>query len=226
MNALNLEMLQRFSGLLDSLSAHSEIRALIVAAKGKNFSAGADINELYALDRVKAAEFRATMRKIVTRILELDFPVIFALKGYSLGGGLELSESADIRVASEDAVIGQPEVAIGINAGAGGNVFLPKIVGRGMASLLSMTGRKIDSQEALRIGLIDVISKGDPLEEALRIAEKISSFPYETVKTIKRGIVSSVTDGWIKSFVIEENGFVDLSTSTEVKKRMKNFLNK
>lgn len=226
MNALNVEMVRLFCDLLNKVRSAGEARALIVAAKGSNFSVGADINGLYAMNGETATEFRRAMRKAVEGMLNAEFPVIFALKGYSLGGGLELSEAADIRIASHDTVLGQPEVAIGINAGAGGNVFLPALIGRGKASFLSMTGKKISAEEAMKIGLVDVIAKGEVLQEALETARLIASYNRETVDRIKKTIIAASLGSWQTSFDQEEEDFVYLATNREVKARMEKFLKK
>ncbi|MCL4314947.1 MAG: enoyl-CoA hydratase/isomerase family protein [Candidatus Thermoplasmatota archaeon] len=224
MNALNRDMLEGIASALNYASENNSLRAVIVSSTGDHFSAGADIAELHSLDTKGAKEFRATMRRIVDLILDMDIPVIFALKGYSLGGALEISEWADIRVAAKDSKLGQPEVAIGINAGAGGNSMLPFLVGRGMASFLSMTGEKIDAEEARRIGLVDLVVEGDPLEEAVKIASKISSFNYRTIRAIKRSMVESSVSGLKIGFTKEESFFIELAADREVKERMEKFL--
>lgn len=224
MNALSREMLEDLAEALSSCRNDRTMRAVVVSSSGEHFSAGADISELHSLDLKGAVSFRSVMGRIVDLITGMDIPVIFALKGYSLGGALELAESADIRIAEKGSKLGQPEVAIGINAGAGGNSVLPFLVGRGMASFLSMTGEKIDADEARRIGLVDVVIEGDPVEEAIRIATRISQFPYQTIRAIKRSIIETVASGWRAGFKAEESFFIELATDPEVKERMERFL--
>ncbi|BAB59340.1 enoyl-CoA hydratase [Thermoplasma volcanium GSS1] len=213
LNAINLEML---ADLADQFSKaeKEDTRVIVITGYGKNFSAGADINMLASFDPASAYSFRLKMNSIAQRIRKSDKPVIALLKGYSMGGGLELAESADIRIAMSDAVIGQPESSIGINAGAGGNVILPKLVGRGSAAYLAMSGKKLNAQEAMALGLVDEVV--DDEAKAWKIIDDICKKPKKTLQFIKRAINSSYDMGLESAMDQEALYFSLLFTDPEV----------
>ena len=164
-NAINLEMIQDLGRVIDEVNADPEVRALVLTgAGGKAFAAGADIAQLKergmqdALQRINAALFR--------RLEEQPLPAIAAVRGYALGGGCELAMACDLRIAGESAKFGQPEVGLGIIAGAGAIQRLPKLVGMGRAKELLFTGRIIDAAEADRIGLVNRVVPDDQVEAA------------------------------------------------------------
>ncbi|MCY0851967.1 enoyl-CoA hydratase/isomerase family protein [Thermoplasma acidophilum] len=189
-NALDIESIKGLEKALDEACSDEKIRAVAISGKGKDFSAGADIDMLSSFDSSSAYEFRMAMNRLSRKMRDLPKPVIAILKGYSLGGGLELAESADIRIALKDAIIGQPEVSIGINAGAGGNVILPRIVGSGIAMYMAMSGRRMNASEAKAIGLVDEVV--DDEDQARKIVEDISSKPAVTLQYIKKLVNASL----------------------------------
>lgn len=172
-NAIDAAMIAEMGQVLDA-AADSELKILVVTGAGeKAFAAGADIGQLKgrtrndALQRINAALFR--------RLEEHRLPSIAAVRGYALGGGCELAMACDLRVASEDAKFGQPEVGLGILPGAGAIQRLPRLVGLGRAKELIFTGRIIDASEAERIGLVNrVVPTASLMEETLNMAERIA----------------------------------------------------
>ena len=164
LNALNAETLLELGAAFESLGSDSTIRAVLLAgAGGRAFAAGADIRELAAIPveegRAFALRGQAVMRKIET----LGKPVIACIQGFALGGGCELALACTLRIAADDARLGQPEVKLGVITGYGGSQRMARLVGRGAALKLLLTGAIIDAHEALRIGLVDEVVAADQL---------------------------------------------------------------
>ena len=157
LNALNSQVLDELSQALDAIDT-SKISALIITGEGeKSFVAGADISEMSSLSKKEAEEFSKKGNDVFRKIETFEIPVIAAINGYALGGGCELSLSCDIRISSDNAIFGQPEVGLGITPGFGGTQRLSRTVGIGMAKQMIFTGQNIKADEALRIGLINAI---------------------------------------------------------------------
>ena len=177
LNALNIQTRLELSDALDELRADDQIRVVIITGSGeKAFIAGADISEF---EGRTAIQQRAVMRSrnIFTTAEEFPKPLIAMINGFCLGGGNELAMSCDLRIASEKARFGQPEINLGIIPGGGGTQRLPRLVGEGRAMQLILSGEMIDAAEAWRIGLVNQVHPADQLraktlELALKIAEK------------------------------------------------------
>ena len=177
LNALNSQFFKEFNFLLDSIENDGEIRVLIVTGEGKAFVAGADITEMAKMNSIQAKQFASIGSSLFDKIESLPFPTIAAINGYALGGGCELALACDIRIASDNAKIGLPEVSLGITPGFGGTVRLTKLVGKAIAMELICTASIIDAKKALDIGLINKIVPADDLkvesfEYAKRLADK------------------------------------------------------
>ncbi len=169
LNALNGETI----GELDAAIAHVEsddaIRGLIVTGAGeKAFVAGADIQELAAASALEAQSLALRGQRVFRRLEMLGKPTIAAINGFALGGGLELALSCAVRIASENAKLGQPEVKLGITPGYGGTQRLPRLVGRGRALEMLLTGDPVDAQEAYRIGLVNRVTEQPALLDYAR----------------------------------------------------------
>ncbi|MGC8608824.1 MAG: enoyl-CoA hydratase/isomerase family protein [Thermoplasmata archaeon] len=219
MNAINMEMVEEMNTAIKEVEEDDEVRAIILQGKGKNFSAGADIDMLAGFDESRAMDFRKGMNDLTYRIRKCRIPVIAALKGYSLGGGMEIAESADIRIASSTAVLGQPESGIGINAGAGGNVMLPKLIGRGRSMYMALSGIKMSSEEALKIGLVDVIFDEKSFDDSLsKFIDDITKKPKATLHYIKSAINMSYEASMETAMEMESLYFSKLFNDEEVKK--------
>ena len=194
LNALNAETLLELDAAFESLGSDSTIRAVLLAgAGGRAFAAGADIRELAAIPveegRAFALRGQAVMRKIET----LGKPVIACIQGFALGGGCELALACTLRIAADDARLGQPEVKLGVITGYGGSQRLARLVGRGAALKLLLTGAIIDAHEALRIGLVDEVVAADQLmarAEALawEIAANSPLAVVETLHVVDEGL--------------------------------------
>ncbi len=175
LNALNAETLDELDAVFGELSGRSDARAVVLTGEGeKAFVAGADIKELAAVQGVGARGLAARGQAIFDRIESFPKPVIAAVNGFCLGGGCELAMACHIRIASENARFGQPEVKLGLIPGYGGTQRLPRLVGRGAALELILTGDMIDAAEALRIGLVNrVTAPADLLPECRKLAARI-----------------------------------------------------
>lgn len=172
LNALNTEVLDELYECFCAIEKDDAVRAVIVTGEGdKSFVAGADISQMAEYSAIEGRDMMAKGHRTMNKIESTPKAVIAAVNGYALGGGCELAMACDIRVASDKAIFGQPEVGLGIIPGFGGTVRMPKLVGKGMAKYIIMTNDKIKADEALRIGLVEKVV---PAEELMAEAEKIA----------------------------------------------------
>ena len=191
LNALRTGLLAELSDALSDLERNPGVLAIVLTGAGeKAFAAGADISELNALESAGAGADQARTGQALTRKIErLRKPVIAAVNGFALGGGCELAMACDIRIASENAKFGQPEVNLGLIPGYGGSQRTTRLTGKGMALYLCLTGEIIDAHEALRIGLVErVVPLADLMTEAKRIAGVIASKAPLAISACKRAI--------------------------------------
>jgi enoyl-CoA hydratase len=175
LNALNMAVMEELRAAFTAIRDDDEVRVAILTGAGeKAFVAGADIGELSKHNTVSAKEYTHRGQSVLDLIENLGKPVIACVNGFALGGGCELAMACTMRVASENAKLGQPEVKLGIMAGYGGTQRLPRLVGRGIAMQLLLTGEPITAQEAHRIGLVnEVVPQGELIARAEAIAAKI-----------------------------------------------------
>ena len=172
LNALNHKVIQELGSCFETAQADNEVRVVILRGAGeKAFVAGADINELAVQSPVEGKETSLRGQKLLDFIENLGKPVIAAINGYALGGGCELAMACTLRIASENARLGQPEVKLGIIPGYAGTQRLPRLVGKGRALELILTGEPISAQDALRIGLVNQVV---PAQELMPAAEKLA----------------------------------------------------
>jgi enoyl-CoA hydratase len=198
LNALNSATMSELSAAIDEAERDSDVRCVILTGAGERaFVAGADINELKAIpDGPEGAEFARRGQDILFRIENLSKPVIVAINGYALGGGCELAMACDIRIAADTAKLGQPEINLGIIPGYGGTQRLPRLVGKGQAKYLVLSGETISAQEALRIGLVDrVVPASELMASATDLARRIAAKPPIAIALAKRAInIGTETD--------------------------------
>ena len=174
-NALNKDVRSRLFEILKDVDSDHRIKASVITGAGESFAAGADIEAMKDYSAVDAEAASREGSRVFSFIGDMKCPVIAAVNGWALGGGCELAVSCDIRIASEDARFGQPEVMLGIMPGYGATVRLPRIIGDGMARELILTGRILNAHEAYQIGLVNrVVSKSALMDETLNLAGKIS----------------------------------------------------
>ncbi|MBP1765602.1 MAG: Crotonyl-CoA hydratase [Firmicutes bacterium] len=175
LNALNSDVLDDLSAAFDELAVQDSVKVVILTGGGdKAFVAGADITQMKDMNVLEGKLFAEKGQGVFTKIEQFVKPVIAAVHGFALGGGCEIAMACDVRIASDAAKFGQPEVGLGIVPGFGGTQRLARLVGRGMAKLLIYTADIIDAQEALRVGLVQKVVAPDVLlEEAKAIAGRI-----------------------------------------------------
>ena len=189
--------------------------------------AGADIAEMSKLTKEEGEEFSKKGNRVFRRIETFPVPVIAAINGFALGGGCEISMSCDIRICSENAIFGQPEVGLGITPGFGGTQRLARIVGLGMAKQMIFTGQNIKADEALRIGLVNAVyPQNELLNEAKKLANTIAKNGQNAVKNSKKAINEGIQMDIDSALEIEERLFGDCFQSDEQVDRMKQFLEK
>ncbi|MFV0517060.1 MAG: enoyl-CoA hydratase-related protein [Aminipila sp.] len=171
MNALNVDVLNELYSAFTEVEKNDDICSAILTGEGKAFVAGADIAQMHSLDAVEGRNMMILGHKVMNYIESIEKPVIAAVNGFALGGGCELAMACDIRIASEKAKFGQPEVNLGIIPGFGGTQRLPRLVGKSMGKYLIMTAEMVTADEARRIGLVEKIV---PPEELIASAEKVA----------------------------------------------------
>ena len=228
-NALNDDVVAEISSAMDELGADDGVRAIVITGAGdKAFISGADVGMLQDLETSRDAVANSRRGQAMTlKVENLPKPVIAAINGYALGGGLELAMACDIRLASDTARLGQPEVGLGISPGYGGTQRLPRLVGRGMAKLLIFTGDMIDAQEALRIGLVQrVVPQGELLAEAKALAGKLATQPPLTLAACKEAINLGLEVDLERGLSIESLEFGILRSTEDYREGTSAFLEK
>jgi enoyl-CoA hydratase len=228
LNALNSETLKELNEALDLISADSDIYCAIITGAGeKAFVAGADISEMKDMNVFEARNFGLLGNKVFRKIELLSIPVIAAVNGFALGGGCELALSCDIRIASENAKFGQPEVGLGITPGFGGTQRLARTVGVPKAKEMIYAGSNINSEEAYRVGLVNRVVPSDKLmDEVFAVANKIAAnapIAVQLCKTaINRGIQADIDTG----LNFETEVFAECFASQDQKDAMEAFVEK
>ena len=189
LNALNSQVLEELDKTLDSIDTN-KIRALIITGAGeKSFVAGADIGEMSSLTKKEGEAFGKKGNDVFRKLETFPIPVIAAVNGFALGGGCEISMSCDIRICSDNAVFGQPEVGLGITPGFGGTQRLARLVGQGMAKQMIYTAKNIKADEAFRIGLVNAVyPQNELLPAAKKLAETIARQAPIAVRNSKKAI--------------------------------------
>jgi len=229
LNALNSQLLSALSQALTELESDDRTRVVIITGAGeKAFAAGADIAELNAISSAVEGARKARFGQAVTLQIEsLRKPVIMAINGFALGGGCELAMSGDIRVASQNAKFGQPEVNLGLIPGYGGSQRTTRLVGRGMAMYLCLSGEIIDAQEALRIGLVQrVVPLGDLQAEAQRIAKLIAAKAPLAIEACKSVMNEGADVPLPQALAMEALNFGTLVNTEDFKEGTSAFLEK
>ncbi|MCI8669193.1 MAG: enoyl-CoA hydratase [Lachnospiraceae bacterium] len=227
LNALNSQVLEELDQTLDAVDLDN-VRALILTGAGeKSFVAGADIGEMSTLTKAEGEAFGKKGNDVFRKLETFPIPVIAAVNGFALGGGCEISMSCDIRICSENAVFGQPEVGLGITPGFGGTQRLARIVGVGMAKQMIYSARNIKADEAYRIGLVNAVY---PLEELMPAAQKLAASIAKNAPIAVRNCKKAINDGlqvnMDEAIVIEEKLFGDCFESYDQKEGMTAFLEK
>ncbi len=210
LNALNRALMAELDAALDELAADDSVGAIVLTGAGeKAFVAGADISEFNDYGSAsQAAAFALKGQAVLNKIENLPKPVIAAINGFALGGGCELAMACDIRLAADTARLGQPEINLGILPGYGGTQRLPRLVGRGQAKLLCLTGDHITADEALRIGLVDkVVPAAELMAEVRKLAGKLAGKAPVARALIKRAINVGLEGSLAEGLAFEASQF-------------------
>jgi enoyl-CoA hydratase len=200
LNALNTRFFQEMDQMAADIRSRNDVGVMVITGEGKAFVAGADIAEMVDMNSAQASEFSRTGQNTFRSLELLEIPVIAAINGFALGGGCELTQACDIRIASSNAKFGQPEVNLGLIPGYAGTQRLARLVGLGNALHLLLTGDMITADEALRIGLVQKVVEPDQLmTEVMALAKKIASKGPKAVRLVKmvsrKGLLSSFEEG-------------------------------
>ena len=227
LNALNSAVLDDLSAVLDSVDQEA-VRAIVITGAGdKSFVAGADIGEMSTLTKAEGEAFGKKGNDVFRKIETFPIPVIAAINGYALGGGCELSMSCDIRICSDNAMFGQPEVGLGITPGFGGTQRLARLVGMGMAKQMIYTARNIKADEAFRIGLVNAVyTQEELLPAAEKMAGQIAMNAPIAVRACKKAVNDGLQVDMDKAIVVEEKLFGSCFETLDQKEGMGAFLEK
>lgn len=236
LNALSSTFMKDIYAAVDAVEADRDIFVAIITGvnfvnkKGKatgSFIAGADINQMLELTAVETIEWAEEGNKLNYRIEHMRIPVIAAINGFCLGGGNELAMSCDIRIASEKATFGQPEVGLGITPGAGGTQRLPRIVGMGKAKQLLYTGKIIKAEEADKIGLVDkVVPAENLMDVAMSLANEILANSQVAVQQVKKCVNYGMQMDIESARQFERQAFAVCNASEDKKIGMGAFVNR
>ncbi len=229
LNALNAKLIGELGSAFAALDADKDVRAIVLTGSGdRAFAAGADIGELNAVEGAPGGVAAARLGQNLTLAMDrMRTPIVVAVNGFALGGGCELAMGGDIRIASENARFGQPEVNLGLLPGYGGTQRTTRLLGRGMAMYLCLTGEMIDAQEALRAGLVQKVVPLELLrEEAMRIAKLIASKAPLAVSATKEAINAGAGLSLADGLEIEALHFGTLVSTADYREGTSAFLEK
>lgn len=224
LNALNRRLVDELAQAVSQVGASGEIRAAVVIGEGENFAAGADVSEMVNLDQAEAAAFGFS--PTFNALADLPIPVIAAVDGFALGGGLELAMACDLRICTSKARFGLPEIKLGIFPGAGGTQRLPRLIGQGRARELIYTGRIIDAETALNWGLCNKLVSDDLEGQALQLAARIVSGPPLAMAGAKHVISSGAQIDLAQGIALEAERWSSLFSSHDQKEGMLAFIEK
>ena len=227
LNALNDQVIRELSEALDLVDP-DVVRCLIVRGEGeKAFVAGADIGQMSGLSKAEGRAFGKLGNDVFRKLETLPAPTIAAVCGFALGGGCELAMSCDIRLASETAVFGQPEVGLGITPGFGGTQRMARLIGMGRAKELLYTARKVKAPEALAIGLVQGVYPVETLmDEAMKMASRIAANAPIAVRAVKKAVNEGLQVNMDRAVEIEEELFGSCFETADQKNAMGAFLEK
>lgn len=227
LNALNSKVLDELSETFDKIDLNTTRVVIITGAGTKSFVAGADISEMSTSTVVEAEKFGKKGNDVFRKIETFPIPVIAAINGFALGGGCELAMSCDIRICSENAMFGQPEVGLGITPGFGGTQRLARLIGTGKAKELIYAATNIKAEEALKIGLVNhVYTLENLMEEAMKLAAKIAKNAPIAVRASKKAINTGIDTDMDRAIIIEEKLFASCFETEDQIEAMKAFLEK
>lgn len=228
LNALNTRFFQEMDQMVSEISANPEVRVLVITGSGKAFVAGADIAEMVNKNEEEGSAFSRTGQNTFRSLEKMEIPVIAAINGFALGGGLELAMGCDIRIANNKAKFGQPEVNLGLIPGYAATQRLSRLIGMGNALYLLTSAEMIGAEEALRMGLVQKVTEPDALmDEAMKLAKAIATKGPLAVKKVKAVTRQGFLMAFDKGSELEAKQFGTLfGPGSEGEEGMKAFLEK
>jgi enoyl-CoA hydratase/carnithine racemase len=222
-NALSVALLAEIAAVATAIARDDTVKAVVVTGEGKAFAAGADISEFGGADR--AREITDGFRAAFDAVAAVPRPVIAAVNGVALGGGMELALACDLRVVADKARLGQPEILLGIIPGAGGTQRLPRLVGAARAKELIWSGRQVTADEALAIGLADrVAPAGEVVDNALAWASELAAGAVAAMALAKRAIDRGFDGPLSAGLDVESDAFVEVFATEDATTGVRSFL--
>ncbi|REK63344.1 MAG: enoyl-CoA hydratase [Brevibacillus sp.] len=226
-NALSQAALTELAALLDDLERDGQVKAIVLTGEGRFFIAGADIKEFTQLVPADAQAMAKAGQQLFDRLETFPKPIIAAINGACLGGGLELAMACHIRLAAPEAKLGLPELNLGLIPGYGGTQRLPRLVGRGKATQMILTSEMIDGEEALRIGLVEAVHPLDQLlDEAKKLAAAIAQKSAVALRLALQSVHAGTVLGKADGMQREAELFAEAFASEDVKEGVAAFLEK
>jgi len=228
LNALNTQTLTELSGVMASLGNDAAVRAIVITGAGeKSFVAGADINELAVLSPVQGKEHARRGQEIFDAIEQLGKPVIAAVNGFALGGGCELAMACTLRIAADTARFGQPEINLGLIPGYAGSQRLPRLVGKGVALEILLSGDMITAQRAYEIGLVNrVVPAAELMTEAKKLAQALAAKAPIALRYILDAVHQGVNTPFAQGEYLETSLFGTIASSEDMREGTRAFLEK
>src|SRR3954469_9592910 len=225
MNAINSALQEDLRSAATRVSQDDRVRAVVVYGGEKVFAAGADVKEFAGQDHAYLMRDASRVMSAIDSVARIPKPVIAAVTGYALGGGCELALTADFRVSADDAKWGQPEILLGIIPGMGGTQRLPRLVGPSKAKDLIYTGRFVDAQEALEIGLVDAVVPADQVyDTALKMAQKFAKGPALALAAAKAAIDGGLDADLATGLRLESHLFASIFATEDSRTGMQSFI--
>lgn len=224
-NALNEQVAREIGECVDAAASDDDVRAVVVWGGERMFAAGADIKEMSERDAVTMYRYIGRFQDVFTRLERLPKVTIAAINGFALGGGCELTLACDLRIAADNAQLGQPEILLGVIPGAGGTQRLPRIVGVGRAKELIYSGRMVAADEALAIGLVHEVVPADKVyERAVELATQCAAGPTVALQAAKDAIQNGIDLDMTSGLLIERQAFAALFASEDQTIGMETFI--
>jgi enoyl-CoA hydratase/carnithine racemase len=225
MNAISIAVQDQLAAVVSEVVGRDDVRAVVLYGGERVFAAGNDVKEMATMSHVDMVKRSGPLQDVVTQVARIPKPVVAAITGYALGGGCELALAADVRFAADDAVLGQPEIQLGIIPGAGGTQRLTRLVGTSVAKDLIFTGRFVKAEEALRIGLVDkVVTGGAVYDEAVAWAQQFATGPAYALRAAKETIDRGSEVGLESGLEMERQQFAALFATEDRTIGMASFL--
>ena len=224
-NALNAQVTAELAELAKEATERDDVRAVILYGGEKTFAGGADIKEMATRTYPEIAKFGANLTGTLAAIANIPKPVVAAITGYALGGGLELALTADWRVAGDNVKVGQPEIQLGVIPGAGGTQRLARLIGPSKTKDIVYTGRFVDANEALAIGLVDEVTAPDDVYAAARRwAERFATGATRALAAAKAAIDGGLDGDLASGLKLESHLFAALFATEDQKTGMRSFI--